>query len=167
MRSLRHTGKAKRTRIAMVVHAYYERDARVRRYAEALAETGWEVDVFCLRDHGEARRQRKNGVDIIRVPITRARGSKFRYFLEYFLSFLLFSTGATLPVLPFLFSGSYTAVAGSAALSAVGLFTVGAGITLLTGRSAWYSGLRQVVLGLAAAVITFGIGTLVGNVAGI
>ena len=82
-------------------------------------------------------------------------------------SFLLFSTGATLPVLPFLFSGSYTAVAVSAALSAVGLFTVGAGITLLTGRSAWYSGLRQVGLGLAAAVVTFGIGTLVGNVAGI
>ena len=96
MRSLRHTGKAKRTRIAMVVHAYYERDARVRRYAEALAETGWEVDVFCLRDRGEARRQRKKGVDIIRVPITRARGSKLRYFLEYVSSFLLFTTYMTI-----------------------------------------------------------------------
>ena len=82
-------------------------------------------------------------------------------------SFLLFSSGAVLPVLPFLFSASAAAVVVSAALSAVGLFVLGAGITLFTGRSAWYSGLRQVVLGLAAAAVTFGIGTLVGNVAGI
>ncbi len=82
-------------------------------------------------------------------------------------SFLLFSTGAALPVLPFLFSGNYTAVAASAALSGAGLFVLGAGITLFTGRSAWYSGARQVVLGLTAAAVTFGIGTLVGNVAGI
>ena len=82
-------------------------------------------------------------------------------------SFLLFSGGAVLPVLPFLFSASAAAVAVSAALSAVGLFALGAGITLFTGRSTWYSGLRQVVLGLAAAAVTFGIGTLVGNVAGI
>ena len=84
-----------------------------------------------------------------------------------FASFVLFSAGAVLPVLPFLFSGSYLAVGASAALSALGLLAVGSAITLLTGRSAWYSGLRQVALGLAAAAVTFGIGTLVGNVAGI
>jgi VIT1/CCC1 family predicted Fe2+/Mn2+ transporter len=82
-------------------------------------------------------------------------------------SFLLFSIGAVLPVLPFLFSGAYQAVFSSAALSALGLFVLGASITLLTGRSAWFSGTRQVLLGLAAAAITFGIGTVVGNVAGI
>ena len=82
-------------------------------------------------------------------------------------SFLLFSVGAVLPVIPFLFSGAYQAVFVSAALSALGLFALGASITLLTGRSAWFSGARQVALGLAAAAITFGIGTVVGNVAGI
>jgi VIT1/CCC1 family predicted Fe2+/Mn2+ transporter len=82
-------------------------------------------------------------------------------------SFLLFSIGAILPVLPFLVSGAYEAVFASAALSALGLFVLGASITLLTGRSAWYSGMRQVLLGLTAAAITFGIGTVVGNVAGI
>ncbi len=82
-------------------------------------------------------------------------------------SFLLFSIGAVLPVLPFLVSGANEAVFVSAALSALGLFALGASITLLTGRSARYSGMRQVLLGLAAAAITFGIGTVVGNVAGI
>ena len=82
-------------------------------------------------------------------------------------SFVLFSTGAVLPVLPFLFSDNAVAIVSSAVLSALGLFLLGAGITLLTGRSAWYSGGRQVLLGAGAAVITFGVGTLIGNLAGI
>jgi vacuolar iron transporter family protein len=32
----------------------------------------------------------------------------------------------------------------------------------MTGRNAVYSGLRQVVFGLAAAVVTFGVGRLIG-----
>ena len=35
-------------------------------------------------------------------------------------------------------------------------------ITLLTGRSIWYSGARQVLVGLIAAAITFGIGRIIG-----
>ena len=82
-------------------------------------------------------------------------------------SFLLFSLGAVLPVLPFLFDAGAAAIAVSALLSAIGLFVLGAGITLLTGRSLLFSGVRQVLLGLVAAVITFGVGTLIGEVAGI
>ena len=73
-------------RVAMVVHAYYLRDARVRRYAEALSEAGYEVDVFCLRDRGEQPREVHLGVTILRAPITRQRGSKAAYCLEYVLS---------------------------------------------------------------------------------
>ncbi len=55
----------------------------------------------------------------------------------------------------------------SAAASAVGLFAIGAAITLMTGRSVWYSGMRQVLFGMAAAAVTFGVGRLIGvNVAG-
>ncbi|NNJ10900.1 rubrerythrin family protein [Chloroflexales bacterium ZM16-3] len=79
-----------------------------------------------------------------------------------FTSFILFAVGAVLPVLPFLFLGGLTAVLVSVAVSALGLFGIGAAITLLTGRSVWYSGMRQVVVGLAAAAITFGIGRLIG-----
>jgi vacuolar iron transporter family protein len=45
----------------------------------------------------------------------------------------------------------------------VGLFIIGAGITLFTGRNVMYSGVRQVLFGLAAAVVTFGIGRLIGK----
>jgi VIT1/CCC1 family predicted Fe2+/Mn2+ transporter len=77
-------------------------------------------------------------------------------------SFLLFAVGAIMPVLPFLFLGGFAAIALSVVLSTLGLFGIGAAITLLTGRSIWYSGMRQVLIGLAAAAITFGIGRLIG-----
>lgn len=55
----------------------------------------------------------------------------------------------------------------SVGLSAAGLFIIGAAITLFTGRSVWFSGSRQVLFGLAAAAVTFGIGKLIGvNVVG-
>ena len=53
-------------------------------------------------------------------------------------------------------------MAASLALSAVALFAVGAGITLLTGRGVLFSGARQVLFGLAAAGLTFGLGRLIG-----
>ena len=52
-------------------------------------------------------------------------------------------------------------------LSAIGLFLIGCAITLFTGRSIWSSGTRQVLFGLVAAAITFGIGLSIGaNMAG-
>jgi VIT1/CCC1 family predicted Fe2+/Mn2+ transporter len=75
-------------------------------------------------------------------------------------SFLLFSTGAIIPVIPYFFTGGTSAVAISVALSLVALFGIGAGITLITGRSALYSGGRQVLFGIVAVTITFGVGRL-------
>ena len=77
-------------------------------------------------------------------------------------SFLLFALGAVLPVLPFALLSGWTAVLASVGLSAGGLFVLGAAITLLTGRSAWLSGGRQLLFGLAAAAVTFGLGRLLG-----
>ena len=81
-------------------------------------------------------------------------------------SFILFACGAVIPLLPFLVMVGVPAIALSAALSALALFGTGAAITLLTGRSAWFGGARQLVLGLLAATLTYGIGTLVGGVVG-
>lgn len=78
------------------------------------------------------------------------------------LSFLLFSAGAIVPVIPFFFSNGIIAVVWSAVFSTFALFIVGAAITLYTGRSVLFSGGRQVAFGLAAATITFGVGRLVG-----
>ncbi|MGE5124473.1 MAG: VIT1/CCC1 transporter family protein, partial [Acidobacteriaceae bacterium] len=77
-------------------------------------------------------------------------------------SFFLFSIGAIIPVLPYAFLSGIQAVAVSMVLSAAGLFIIGSGITLFTGRSVFYSGTRQVLFGLAAAMVTFGIGRLIG-----
>jgi VIT1/CCC1 family predicted Fe2+/Mn2+ transporter len=78
-------------------------------------------------------------------------------------SFLLFALGAVVPVLPFFALSGGAAIAASVAVSAVALFVIGAGITLLTGRSIWYSGARQLLFGLAAAGLTYGIGKLIGT----
>ncbi|MEO8083925.1 MAG: VIT1/CCC1 transporter family protein [Ardenticatenales bacterium] len=77
-------------------------------------------------------------------------------------SFFLFSIGAVLPVAPFMFASGGTAVLASVALSAVGLFGIGAAITLMTGRSVWYSGTRQLIFGLSAAAVTYGVGRAFG-----
>lgn len=77
-------------------------------------------------------------------------------------SFVLFAMGAILPVLPFAFLSDMTAVISSSILSALGLFIIGAAITLFTGKAVLASGLRQVAFGLAAALVTFGIGRLIG-----
>jgi VIT1/CCC1 family predicted Fe2+/Mn2+ transporter len=77
-------------------------------------------------------------------------------------SFILFAMGAILPVIPFFFIGGYKAIILSSILSGMGLFIIGAAITLFTGKSVWYSGFRQVLFGLIAAAITFGIGKIIG-----
>jgi VIT1/CCC1 family predicted Fe2+/Mn2+ transporter len=77
-------------------------------------------------------------------------------------SFLLFGIGAIIPVIPFFFFDGYLSIILSAVFSAIGLFGIGAAITLFTGKSVWFSGMRQVIFGLIAAAITFGIGRLIG-----
>jgi vacuolar iron transporter family protein len=77
-------------------------------------------------------------------------------------SFILFAAGAVIPVIPFMFTSGTTAIIISVIGSAAGLFLIGSAITLFTGKSIWFSGFRQVIFGLAAAAITFGIGKLIG-----
>ncbi len=79
-------------------------------------------------------------------------------------SFFLFGSGAFVPLLPFLVTSGTPAIIAALVLSGVALFGVGAAITIVTGQDALRSGLRQVLFGLAAAVVTFGIGHLVGTV---
>ncbi|MFZ9388603.1 MAG: VIT1/CCC1 transporter family protein [Chitinophagaceae bacterium] len=77
-------------------------------------------------------------------------------------SFVLFAIGAVIPVIPFMFTSGTQAIFLSVGMSTIGLFLIGAAITLFTGRNVWFSGFRQVLFGLAAAAVTFGIGRLIG-----
>ena len=84
-----------------------------------------------------------------------------------FGSFVAFALGAVVPVVPYLF-GSGAAAFWIAIVASLGaLFLVGAGVSLLTGRSLVFSGARQVGIGAAAAVVTYFVGTAIGvSVAG-
>lgn len=70
-------------RVCMVVHAYYEGDARVRRYAESLAAGGHRVDVLALHAPGKPKTEELRGVHVERQPLSRRRGGTLRYLFEY------------------------------------------------------------------------------------
>lgn len=77
-------------------------------------------------------------------------------------SFFLFSAGAIIPLFPYIFLEGISAILLSLALGGIALFLTGAAITLMTGKNVWFSGLRQVTIGLLAAGLVFGIGRLIG-----
>jgi VIT1/CCC1 family predicted Fe2+/Mn2+ transporter len=76
-------------------------------------------------------------------------------------SFVSFALGAVIPLLSYLLG---VEVAWPAiALSLVGLFACGAVVTRVTARSWWFGGLRQLLLGGAAAGLTYLVGEAVGS----
>jgi VIT1/CCC1 family predicted Fe2+/Mn2+ transporter len=77
-------------------------------------------------------------------------------------SFFLFAIGAIIPVIPFLVVHDSSAPLFAVGASGIGLFAVGAAISLLTGRSTLWSGARQLLLGFAAAGATYAIGHAIG-----
>ncbi|WP_189099826.1 VIT1/CCC1 transporter family protein [Streptomyces kronopolitis] len=79
-------------------------------------------------------------------------------------SFGSFALGALLPVLPYLLGAS--AIWPALLLALVGLFACGAVVARVTARSWWFSGLRQLALGGAAAGVTYALGALFGTVVG-
>jgi len=79
-----------------------------------------------------------------------------------FGSFVAFAIGALIPVVPYLFTGGATAFVVAIGVSLAALFAVGAGVSLLTGRSTLFSGARQVAIGAAAAAVTYVVGSVIG-----
>lgn len=75
-------------------------------------------------------------------------------------SFVSFALGASLPVLPFLLGA--TSLLPAMVISLLALFGCGALVSRVTVRQWWYGGLRQLVLGGAAAGLTYVIGRAVG-----
>ena len=77
-------------------------------------------------------------------------------------SFFLFALGAVIPVAPFAFGASARASLWSMTVGGIALFLIGAAISIFTGRGFVRSGVRQLLLGFAAAGVTFAIGRLIG-----
>jgi len=75
-------------------------------------------------------------------------------------SFLAFTLGAVIPVVPYLLASGATAFSASLGASFAALLGLGFGISRLTHRSALYSAVRQLLLGAVAAAVTYGVGSL-------
>ncbi|MGH2402093.1 MAG: glycosyltransferase family 4 protein [Candidatus Limnocylindria bacterium] len=60
-----------RRRVAIVVHAVFPGDPRVRRQSDALIDAGYDVDVICLRQPGEASEEADGPLRIVRLPLNR------------------------------------------------------------------------------------------------
>jgi VIT1/CCC1 family predicted Fe2+/Mn2+ transporter len=75
-------------------------------------------------------------------------------------SFVAFALGAFLPLLPYLLGATTLPV--SVGLAAAALFSAGAAVSRFTNRSWYYAGTRQLLLGGAAAAVTYMIGSAVG-----
>ncbi len=81
-------------------------------------------------------------------------------------SFIAFAVGAVIPLIPFLLGSGLNALVAALGLSFASLFAVGAAVSIVTGRGFLFSGTRQVLIGAAAAAVTYAVGTVIGvNVA--
>ena len=81
-------------------------------------------------------------------------------------SFLAFSVGALLPVLPYLLLSGPTAFYGVLLVTGISLFGVGAALSLFTGRNAWMGGGRMLLIGAGAGIASWFIGKGLGIVIG-
>ncbi len=77
-------------------------------------------------------------------------------------SFLAFTLGALIPLVPYLLAHGTPAFVASLGVSLVALALLGAGISLLTRKPLVYAAVRQVLLGGAAAAVTYAVGAAVG-----
>ncbi len=77
-------------------------------------------------------------------------------------SFILFVIGAIFPVLPYFFFTGSSGIVASGIASAFGLFALGVLSSFMNGVHWAISGIRQVLFGVAAGIVTFGIGRIIG-----
>lgn len=78
--------RSKQQHAAVISYSYFLRDSRVRRYAEALNDFGYQVDILSLNEEIPS----SFPFSFIFFPMRRKRYGIFWYFIEYPL-FLLFS----------------------------------------------------------------------------
>jgi VIT1/CCC1 family predicted Fe2+/Mn2+ transporter len=82
-------------------------------------------------------------------------------------SFCFFASGAVVPVLPYLFGlDGLVAVTVATALVGLALLVTGAVVGLLSGTSPLTRALRQIAIGLGAAVVTYLLGLVFGATVG-
>ena len=81
-------------------------------------------------------------------------------------SFLAFSVGAAVPLIPYLLFAGSAALAAAIAFAIMALALVGGAVGHLSGRGKVHGALRQLLVGGGAAAVTFAVGSLVGVTVG-
>lgn len=82
-------------------------------------------------------------------------------------SFLTFSVGALVPLVPFLFVAGAVGTVVAASVTGLALLVVGGLTSKLTGRPVATSALRMFAIGMGAALVTYAVGAVLGvSVAG-
>jgi VIT1/CCC1 family predicted Fe2+/Mn2+ transporter len=136
-------------------------DAEARELADIWVRRGVDLDL-AVQVAAQLGRNPEAALEVhAREELGMAPGELPSPWLAAGSSFLAFTIGASLPVLPFLL-GAQTLL-WSLVLSLVGLFSAGALVSRVTARSWWFTGLRQLLVGVLAAGVTYGVGTLVGT----
>jgi VIT1/CCC1 family predicted Fe2+/Mn2+ transporter len=132
--------------------------------AEELAEKWIERGLPAELAHEVARTLQRNPEEALRVHAQEELGVDPNEtpspWVAAISSFLCFSVGAAIPLLPYLvgLENLWLALASGG----LGLFVAGAIVSRFTQRRWWTNGLRQLVLGALAAAATYAIGTLIG-----
>jgi glycosyltransferase involved in cell wall biosynthesis len=75
----------------MVTFSPYPSDPRPRRAVDALVGEGMEVDLICLGSENAPRREKLDGVKVLRVPLKNRRGGKLAYVYQY-TAFIIISS---------------------------------------------------------------------------
>lgn len=76
-------------------------------------------------------------------------------------SFIFFATGAVIPLVPFLLGlVGNAAILVSCGVVGLALLLTGGLVGVLSGRPAWRAAVRQLLIGFAAAAVTYGLGSL-------
>lgn len=81
-------------------------------------------------------------------------------------SLMLFAAGALVPLMPWFFTRCLAGAIWSLALTATAALFVGAYVSRSAGMPQWKGALRQFLIVLAAAGVTYGIGKLAGTAIG-
>lgn len=83
-RVLENRWRLRGKRAAVLLFSYYPADPRPLRAAETLAAEGVMIDLFCLQQSAsDPKREKINGVNVIRIPLSRHRGGKVQYVRQY------------------------------------------------------------------------------------
>ncbi|GAA1759355.1 VIT1/CCC1 transporter family protein [Luedemannella helvata] len=135
-------------------------EAEAAELAEAWIERGLPADLA----YEVARRINDNEDEALRVHAQEELGldpnEKPSPMVAAVSSFICFSVGAVIPLLPYILGATVLWPALTA--GAVGLFVAGAFVSRFTVRPWWYNGLRQLAFGAVAAGATYLIGWLIG-----